>query len=176
MKALILTIAILFADLSAGHFPGATGQVTQKGDGPGTCEEAVAELARFKNVSSEWGTTMEGAPFRSARHSSADGEWFAGGFTIYKSKSQFNKSVRRIVDDLEGVIERTPLFDARGRRSGQRVVKETRDGGHVIRVDIWVMTDRMIRGINAPSLKLALAVEKATITCPAEETRRLTNR
>jgi len=167
---------MLFAELSAGHPLGATSRVMQDGHGPGTCEDAVAELARFKNVSSEWGTTTEGDPYRSARHSSADGEWFGEGYTVYKSKSRFNKSVRRIVEDVEGVIERTALMDERGRRSGQRVVKERREGGQVIRVDIWVMTDRMIRGIDAPSLKLALAVEKARITCPAEERRRLTNR
>ena len=173
MKAFVIVIAILLTVPGAGNLFGATGRAVQGGREPDTCEGAAAELARFDRAFTEWGTTNEGDPYTSTRHTAADGEWFRYGVNIYKSKSRFKKSVRLIDKESEGVIERQQLSDEKGRRVGQRVVKEKRDGGGATRVLVWVVTDRAIQGIDAPSLALALTAEKVHITCPAEARRRL---
>ena len=172
MKAFVIAVAILSTAPVAGNLFGAPARAAQGGPEPGTCEAAAAELARFDKVGKEWGASNEGDPYTTVRHNAADGEWFAYGVTIYKSKSRFKRTVRLIVEDSERMIERQELSDEKGRRVGQRVVKERRDG-EATRVAVWVITDRMIQGIDAPSLALALTAEKALITCPAEARRRL---
>ncbi|MEP6911579.1 MAG: hypothetical protein ABI923_02425 [bacterium] len=129
-------------------------------------------MARFKDLWTEWGTTQEGDPWSSTRHSSSGGEWFSDGVTVYKSKSRFNRRVRQINADVQGLVGRTPLLDEKGHQSGQRVVKETRVGGKVTGFLIWLITDRKIVVISAPSLKFAFTVEKAD-ACRAESVRRL---
>src|SRR5215213_1172155 len=124
MKAFVITIAILLTDPCAGSLPGPSGRAAQGGREEGACEEAAAELARFDKVSHEWGSSNEGDPYTTLRHIAADGEWFGYGVTIYKSKSRFKKTVRLIGEDSEGVIERQQLSDEKGRRVGQRVVKQ----------------------------------------------------
>lgn len=172
MKAFVIAIAVLFAVPGAGNLNGPPSRAAQGIRQPGTCEEAAAVLARFDRVGTEWGTSNEGDPYTSVRHVAADGELVGYGINIYKSKSRFKRTVRLIDEDSEGVIERQQLSDEKGRRVGQRVVKEKKDGG-VTRFVVWVVTDRMIEGVDAPSLALALTAEKALITCPAEARRRL---
>ena len=172
MKAFLIAVAILLTYPVAGDLSGSPSRAVQGGGEPGACEAAAAELARFDKVSHEWGSSNEGDPYTTLRHNAADGEWFGYGVTIYKSKSRFKRTVRLIGEDSEGVIERQQLSDEKGRRVGQRVVKQRRDG-EATRVAVWVITDRMIQGVDAPSLTLALAAEKVLITCPAEARRRL---
>lgn len=171
-KIFLQSIVVLFANLSVSNSFTCRGQEMQGGLVPGTCDEVMVELAKFKDVWTEWGTTKEGDPWRSTRRISAGGEWFADGVTFYKSKSRFNKSVRQITEDKQSLAGPTPILDEKGRRIGQRVVKETWEDGKATGVTIWLITKRMIQGINAPSLKLALTVEKAYITCRAEADRR----
>jgi hypothetical protein len=175
VKAFLIAIAILSAAPVAGSHSGASGRAAQGGREPGACEAAAAELARFDKVGKEWGASNEGDPYTTLRHNAADGEWFGYGVTIYKSKSRFKRSVRLIIEDSVRVIERQQLSDEKGRRVGQRVVKVRRDG-EATRVAVWVITDRMIQGVDAPSLALALTAEKVLITCPAEARRRLKQR
>ncbi|HWS90028.1 MAG TPA: hypothetical protein VN282_23870 [Pyrinomonadaceae bacterium] len=172
MKAFIIAIAILFMASGAGNLSGSPSRAVQGEREPGACEAAAAELARFDKVGKEWGASNEGDPYTTVRHHAADGEWFGYGVTIYKLKSRFKRSVRLIVEDSEGLIELRQLSDEKGRRVGQRVVKERREG-EATRVAVWVIMDRMIQGVDAPSLALALAAERVLITCPAEARRRL---
>ncbi len=176
MKIFLLSIVILLTGLSASNSFTSRSKEMRDGQEPGTCEEVVIELARFKDVWTEWGTTQEGDPWSSTRHSSAGGEWFADGVTVYKSKSRFNRSVRQINEDVKRLIGRTALLDEKGHQIGQRMVKETRVDGKLTSVLILRITDRMIQGISAPSLKLALTVEKANFICRAQAERRVTSR
>ena len=166
MKVLLIIIVLLLTNLTAVNPLASTTRPAQ--DNQVTCEEARVEVARFNNVFSTLGSGKGGDPWRSIRYSSAAGESFWEGFNFYKSESRFKKSVRQISENVEGLIGWTPLFDERGQQIGQRVVKETRTDGRVTSVLIQRITDRAIQGIRAPSLKLALTVEKANITCRAE--------
>jgi len=160
-RTFLLSIIVLVASVSASNSFASGSQEMRGGSVPGTCEEVVIELARFKDVWTEWGTTQEGDPWSSTRHSSAGGEWFADGVTIYKSKSRFNRRVRQINEDVKGLAGRKPLFDEKGHQIGQRVAKEIPADGKVTGFLIWLITDRKIVGISATSRKLALTVEKA---------------
>ena len=168
MTPSLLTLALLIATLGAGGFPGSAGRAVQTVQSPATCEEAVTRLAGFVNASSESGTTPKGDPYTSARRTSADGEWFGEGVTIYRSQSRFDQSVRLLNEDVASVINRSPVLDEKGHQIAQRMVKEVRANGKVTRVQIWVIADRTIKGIDAPSMALALAVEKAHSTCRKE--------
>lgn len=125
------------------------------------------ELARFDKHFTEWGATTEGDPNSGVRMSSDEGEALWLGTTVFKSKSRFNKSARLLIDDKE-LFESAPLVDANGREIGRRVVKESRTEGKITKVQIFRLTDRMIQGISAPSMKLAMTVERAYITCRSQ--------
>ncbi len=166
MKVFLISLVLVFARLTISS-PLGSKNLAQESQAPHTCEEAVSEIERFKEVSSEWGAGKGGDPWRSTKHTSAEGESFWEGFNFYKSESRFKKAVRQISENVEGLAGWTPLFDEKGHQIGQRVVKETRTDGKVTNVLIHRITDRTIQGISAPSWKIALAAEKATITCAA---------
>ncbi|HEV7682773.1 MAG TPA: hypothetical protein VGO68_11665 [Pyrinomonadaceae bacterium] len=167
MKAFLISLALLSSSLLNSH-PVVSKSPAQESQAPSTCEEAVAEVARFKEVSSESGNGKGGDTWRSIKHTSAAGESFWEGFNFYKSDARFKKAVTQISESVEGLAGWKPLFDEQGHQIGQRVVKETRTDGKITNVLIHRITDRAIRGISAPSWKVALAAEKATITCPTE--------
>ena len=167
MKAFLISLAVLLASLLNSN-PVVSKSPLQESQAPGTCEEAVAEVARFTEVSSESGTGKGGDTWRSTKHTSANGESFWEGFNFYKSDARFKRAVTQISESVEGLAGWKPLFDGQGHQIGQRVVKETRTDGKITNVLIHRIRDRAIRGISAPSWKLALAAEMATITCPAE--------
>lgn len=158
-KSTLILVALL-ANLS----PGVSSSAAQSPEPLLTCEQAMNDLARFDKHSTEWGATNEGDPYSSARMSSDEGEALWLGTTVFKSKSRFKKSARVLIDDQE-LVQSAPLLDAKGREIGQRVVKETRAKGKVTNVRIFRITDRMIQGVSAPTLKLALTVERTYITC-----------
>lgn len=168
MKAFVIATVLLVADFTAGTPLAFVSRPGQDSQALGTCEEATTEVARFKDAFSEWGSGQGGDAWRSTKNTSAAGESYWEGHNFYKSRARFKKAIRQITENVEGIIARTPLFDEQGHQIGQRVVRETRFDGKVTSVHIQLITDRMIRGINAPSLMLALTVEKATITCRAE--------
>ncbi|MGH9873136.1 MAG: hypothetical protein ACRD9S_11830, partial [Pyrinomonadaceae bacterium] len=123
------------------------------------------EVARFEDALSTRGSGKGGDVWRSSKFTSAEGETFWEGFNFYTSESRFKKAVRQINENMEGVIGRKPIFDDNGREIGLRIVKETRLDGKATSVLIQLITPRSIHGIQAPSLGLALTVEKARITC-----------
>lgn len=170
MKAFLISLGLLLTSLLNSN-PVVSKSTVQESQAPGTCEEAAAEVARFTEESSTWGPGKGGDTWRSTKHTSAEGESFWEGFNFYKSDSRFKKAVLQISESVEGLAGWKPLFDGNGHQIGQRVVKETRTDGKITNVLIHRITDRAIRGISAPSWKLALAAEKATITCPAEAER-----
>jgi len=165
MKPFLIIVAVLLISLTIVIPIASTARAGPGNQAAVTCEEARAEVARFKDVFSTFGSGKGGDPWRSAKYSSAEGETFWEGFNFYKSESRFKKTVREINEDMEGVIARKPLFDDSGREIGQRIVKETRVDGKVTSVLIRRITPRSIHGIRAPSLELALTVEKANVTC-----------
>lgn len=167
MKAFLISLGLLLASLLNSN-PIVSKSPAQESQAPSTCEEAAAEVARFTVVSSESGAGKGGDTWRSTKHTSAEGESFWEGFNFYKSDSRFKQAVRQISESVDGLAGWKPVFDGQGHQIGQRVVKETRTDGKITNVLIHRITDRAIRGISAPSWKLALAAEKATITCPAE--------
>ena len=167
MKAFLISLGLLLTSLLNSN-PVVSKSSAQESQAPTTCEEAAAEVARFTEVSSEWGPGKGGDTWRSTKHTSAEGESFWEGFNFYKSDSHFKKAVSQISESVEGLAGWKPLFDGNGHQIGQRVAKETRTDGKITNVLIHRITDRAIRGISAPSWKLALAAEKATITCAAE--------
>jgi hypothetical protein len=169
----LLGMAFLLTSFHAGYSLTSTGQDMSGGQLKVTCEELAAELAKFKDVSTVWGTSKEGDPHSSTTHRSAEGGWFTEGVTIYRSKSRFNKHVRQINEDREGMVSREPLLDEKGRQIGWRVVKEMLADGKVTYVFILLITDRKVQAISASSLKLALSAEKANV-CRMEAERRLT--
>jgi hypothetical protein len=165
MKVFLILIVLLPTSLTTGYPLASTSRAKKVNQVARTCEEATTEIARFKHEFSEWGSGKGGDSWRSSKYSSAEGESFSEGFNFYKSKSRFKKNVRQINEEVGGATVRTLLLDDTGRQVGQRVVKETRVAGKVSSVLIRRITDRTIQGISAPSLKLALTVEKAHITC-----------
>lgn len=170
----LLSVTLLVGNLYAGHSLASTNWATWDGQGTGACEEVAAELARFKNPVILWGSSPEGDSHSSTTVSSTEGEYLTDAITLYKSKSRFNKRVRQLNEETEGVTGRTPLLDEKGKQIGVRVVKETSALGNVTHVMILLATDRKIQAISAPSLKLALAMEKGN-RCQAEAARRLNN-
>ena len=168
MKALLIILALPFICLTTITPIASTTRARPGNQAALTCEEARAEVARFKDVLSTFGSGKGGDPWRSAKYSSAEGETFWEGFNFYKSESRFKKAVRQINEDMEGVIARKPLFEDNGHEIGQRIVKETRVDGKVSSVLIRRITPRSIHGIRAPSLELALTVEKANVTCRSD--------
>jgi len=168
MKVLLISIVLLVSALTTVYSLAAVVQRRQDNQVPATCDEARAEVARFGDALSEWGSGKGGDAWRSSKFTSAEGETFWEGFNFYKSESRFKKAVRQINEDMEGVIGRKPIFDDNGREVGQRIVKETRVDGKTSSVLIQLITPRSIHGIRAPSLGLALTVEKARITCQVE--------
>ncbi len=170
----LLGVVSLIGNLYADRSLASNSWVTWDGQSTGSCEEVAAELARFKNPFITWGASVKGDPQSSTTSSSAEGEYLTDTVTIYRSKSRFNKHVRQLNEDREGVIERTPLLDEKGKKIGLRMVKETSALGKVTQVRILLVTNRKIQVITAPSLKLALAVEKGN-RCQAEAARRLNN-
>jgi hypothetical protein len=169
----LLGVVFIIGNLHAGHSRASTSLATWDGQSTDSCEEVAAELARFKNTLITWGASLKGDSQSSITSSSAEGEYLTDSVTLYKSKSRFNKHVRQLNEDREGVIERTPLLDEKGKQIGLRMVKETSALGKVTEVRILLATDRKVQVIIAPSLKLALAVEKGN-RCQAEAARRLT--
>ena len=167
MKAVLISLGLLLTSLLNSN-PVISKSPAQETQVPSTCEEAAAEVARFTQVSSEWGPGKGGDTWRSTKHTSAEGESFWEGFNFYKSDARFKKAVRQISESVEGLAGWKPLFDDQGHQIGQRVVKETRTDGKITNVLIHRISDRAIRGISASSWRLALAAEKATIICPAE--------
>lgn len=158
-KSTVILLALL---ANLGH--GAISSAAQSPEPLLTCEQAMNELARFDKPFTTWGATTEGDPQTSMQVSSDAGETFWFGTTVYKSKSRFQKTARRLTSDKE-LFQSAPLVDANGREIGRRVVKESRTEGKITKVQIFRLTDRMIQGISAPSMKLALTVESAYITC-----------
>ena len=126
-----------------------------------TCQEARNELARFSSVYTEYGSTLKHDPTTGSRYSNADGESFWIGRTIYLSKGRFKEAERQLSAD-PGVTERTTIMDAKGNAIGQRLVQEDRARNLI---HIWRITNRMVDGIAAPTLKLALTIETANLTC-----------
>jgi hypothetical protein len=165
MKAFLISLGLL---LVLNSNPVVSKSPAQESQAPGTCEEALAEVVRFTEVSSESGAGKGGDTWRSVKHTSAEGESFWEGFNFYKSDSRFKKAVSQISEGVEGLAGWKPIFDGQGHQIGQRVVKETRTDGKITNVLIHRISDRAIRGISAPSWKVALAAEMVTITCPAE--------
>lgn len=168
----LLSVILLVGNLSADHSIASTSWATWNGQATGACEEVAAELARFKNPVILWGSSPEGDSHSSTTVSSVEGEYLTDAVTFYKSKSRFNKRVRQLSEEKEGVVERTALLDEKGKQIGLRVVKETSTLGKVTGVMILLATDRKIQAISAPSLKLALAIEQGN-RCQAEAARRL---
>jgi hypothetical protein len=169
MKVVLTSFLLLSTSLTFANRFASKGFVRQENQAPSTCEEAVSDLARFTEVSSESGTNRGGDPWRSIKHTSTAGESFWEGFNSYKSESRFKKAVLQISENVEGLAGWTPLFDDKGHQIGQRVIKETKADGKVTNVLIRRITNRTIQGISAPSWKLALTAEKATITCAADD-------
>jgi hypothetical protein len=167
MKAVLISLGLLLTSLLNSN-PVVSKSPAQESQAPSTCEEAAAEVARFTEVSIERGSGKGGDTWISTKHTSAEGESFWEGYNFYKSDSRFKKAVRQISENVEGLAGWKPLFDGQGHQIGQRVVKETRTDGKITSVLIQRVTDRAIRGISAPSWRLALAAEMATITCPAQ--------
>ena len=165
MKVFLIIIVLLLAGLTPVYPLAAVVQRRQDYQVPTTCDEARAEVAKFGDGFSEWGSGKGGDAWRSSKFTSAEGETFWEGFNFYKSESRFKRAVQQINEDMEGVIGRKPLFDDNGREVGQRIVKETRVDGKVASVLIQLITPRSIHGIRAPSLGLAFTVEKARIDC-----------
>ena len=165
MKEFLIIIVLLLTGLTTIYSLASAVQRRQDNQVPATCDEARAEVAKFGDALSTWGSGKGGDVWRSSKFTSAEGETFWEGFNFYKSESRFKKTVRQINEDMEGVIGRKPIFDDTGREVGQRIVKETRVDGKVTSVLIQLITPRSIHGIRAPSLGLALTAEKARITC-----------
>ncbi|HEV7745800.1 MAG TPA: hypothetical protein VGO56_12450 [Pyrinomonadaceae bacterium] len=166
MKAFLISLGLVLTSLLNSTLI-VSKSTTQESQAPSTCEEAAAEVVRFKELSSQWGPGKGGDTWLSTKHTSAEGESYWEGFNFYKSDSRFKNAVRQISESVEGLAGWKPLFDAQGHQIGQRVVKETRTDGKITNVLIQRITDRAIRGISAASWKVALAAEMATITCPA---------
>ena len=77
MKAFLISLGFLLTSVLNSN-PVVLKSPAQESQAPGTCEEAVAEIARFKEVSSEWGPGKGGDTWRSTKHTSAEGESFLG--------------------------------------------------------------------------------------------------
>jgi hypothetical protein len=165
MKVFPIILVVLATSLATLNPIASASRAKQDHQAAPTCEEARAEVARFKDVFTTWGSGKGGDSWRSTRYTTAAGESLGEGFYFYKSKSRFKKTILQFNKEADGVIVRTLLLDDKGREIGQRIVKETRVDGKVTSVLIRRITGRMIWGISAPSLKLALSVEKANITC-----------
>ena len=170
MKAILISFALLLTSLLNSN-PVVSKNPRQESQAPSTCEEATAEVARFKEVSSTWGSGKGGDTWFSTKHTAIEGDAFWEGFNFYKSDARFKKAVRQISEGVEGLAGWKPIYDGQGHQIGQRVVKETRTDGKITSVLIQRVTDRAIRGISAPSWRLALAAEMAMITCSAEPAR-----
>jgi hypothetical protein len=165
MKVFLFIIVLLLTSLTPGYPLASPARSKPNNQAAQTCPEALAEVARFKDVFTTWGPAKGGDAWSSSRYTSPAGETFWEGTNSYKSESRFKKIVRQINEDQEGVIARKPIFDDNGREIGQRIVKETRVDGKTTNVLIRRITPRSILGISAPSLELALTVEKARIDC-----------
>jgi len=165
MKVFLIIIVLLLSSLTPVYPLTSPAWSKLNNQAVQTCQEALAEVAMFKDVFTTWGPAKGGDFWSSSKYTAPTGETFWEGTNTYKSESRFKKIVRQINEDQEGVIARKPIFDDNGHEIGQRIVKETRVDGKTTNVLIRRITTRSILGISAPSLELALTVEQARISC-----------
>jgi hypothetical protein len=92
---------------------------------------------------------------------SSDGERVSESGNGFSSVALANRELRKWVRQAEKKVERTAKLDSEGKRVGDRVVAIFPVNENGIKWVSIMWTDRrVIRSINAPSLQLALELEK----------------
>ena len=94
-------------------------------------------------------------------YAASDGEMLFESGQVYDSSAHADKEMRKLLKDAEEVIERAPKLDETGQQVGERIVAvfpPDEFGKEWVRI-IWT-DEAVLRSINAPSLRHALALEK----------------
>jgi hypothetical protein len=115
----------------------------------------------FSEVSSEKGTTKDGAPFASQLYQSSDGV----GLTVTRenrdSAARVNKELQRKLKVATRIIERAPKLDDTGRRVGERVAAMfVPNDSHKEQASVLWTYGGQLYYIESQSLRHALEFEK----------------
>lgn len=155
------TIVITLAGVSAAALwlrPAPT-----KKEGMALTQQVIKQekALEFNEVSSEKGTTKDGAPFSSQLYQSSDGV----GLTVTRENrdtaDRANKELQRKLKGATRIIERGSKLDEKGQRVGERVVAMfALDDSQKEQASVLWTSGRQFYYIESLSLKHALEFEK----------------